>query len=217
MFEYFSAAVAQQRKNPTDDMLGMMVAAADDEGQPMQEFDAIAIATELGVAGHETTSNAVAKSVIGLMEQPDRWAELVTAGDAEWDVAIEELLRWSTPVQRQRWRWAKSDVVLGGQLIERGQPVVSMLAAANRDPEVFPDPDRIDFRREAARHLTFGFGNHFCLGSTLARLEMKAGLQALVRALPDMELVEHPNEIPWRNNSILPAPERVLVRGRQGD
>ena len=213
MAEYFSAAVAQQRRNPTDDMLGMMVAAADDEGQPMQEFDVIAIATELGVAGHETTSNAVAKSVIGLMEQRDRWVELRTATEAVWDAAIEELLRWSTPVQRQRWRWAKQDLVLGGQPIERAQAVVSMLAAANRDPEVFADPDRIDFGREAARHLTFGFGNHFCLGSTLARLEMKAGLQALVRALPDMDLVEDPDRIPWRDNSILPAPERVLVRG----
>jgi cytochrome P450 len=213
MFDYFKESVVERRRRPTDDLLSVMVAAADDEGAPMQEYDAIAIATELGVAGHETTTNGVAKSLLGLMAQRDRWEELKSMSEVEMDAAIEELLRWSTPVQRQRWRWAVKDTVLGGQKIERGQSVVSVLGAANRDPEQFPDPDRIDFARSTEGHLTFGYGSHFCLGSSLARLEMKVALRQLATSLPDMRLVEDPVDIEWRNNSIIAGPARLLVEG----
>lgn len=213
MFEYFGATVAERRKQPTDDLLSAMVAAADDVGAPMQEFDAIAIATELGVAGHETTTNAVAKSILGMMEQTDRWTELKSASGAHLDAAIDELLRWTAPVQRQRWRWVTEQTELGGRVMERGTSVVSILAAANRDPLEFPDPDRIDFARSAGRHLTFGFGTHFCLGSTLAKLEMRVALEELAGALPSMSLVNDPDDIPWRNNSIIPGPAALWVTG----
>ena len=159
-------------KSPRD-LLGAMVAAADDDGQPMDELEVIAIATELGVAGHETSTNAIAKSILGLMDQRDRWEELKTLSDKAFDNAVDELMRWSAPVQRQWWRWVTEDHMLGGRSLERGQSVVAILGAANRDPAVFADPDRIDFARPSARHVTFGFGVHFCVGATLARLSSR--------------------------------------------
>jgi cytochrome P450 len=211
MAEYFADAVARQRKSPQDDLLGAMVAAADDDGQPMDELEVIAIATELGVAGHETSTNAIAKSILGLMDQRDRWEELKTLSDKAFDNAVDELMRWSAPVQRQRWRWVTEDHMLGGRSLERGQSVVAILGAANRDPAVFADPDRIDFARPSARHVTFGFGVHFCVGATLARLEFKTAIKALLEHMPDMELASSPDAIQWRPNFILPGPVSVPI------
>ena len=211
MVDYFAELVAQRRRTPADDLLGAMVTEADDEGRPMNEFDAIAIATELGVAGHETAANGIAKAVLGLMDQRDRWTELGTLTGERLDAAIEELLRWTCPVQRQRWRWAISDTQLGGRDIERGQSVVSILGAANRDPNHFTDPDRIAFTRSGSRHLTFGLGNHFCIGSHLARLEMRSALGALATRFPDLQLAVDPHEVPWNHNFLMPGPESVQV------
>ncbi|KRA31079.1 MULTISPECIES: cytochrome P450 [unclassified Nocardioides] len=212
MYDYFAELVAERRNNPGDDLLSTMVAVADDEGQPMSEFDAIAIATELGVAGHETTTNGIAKSLIGLMDQRAQWEEFKTFDGDALDGAIDELLRWSTPVQRQRWRWVTEDTVLGDREFKRGDSVVSILAAANRDPEVFPDPDAIRWGRPTGKHLTFGFGPHFCLGSNLARLEMRIALSEIASQVPNLQLSLDSSDIPWRDNSIIPGPAEVVVR-----
>jgi cytochrome P450 len=210
MAEYFRGLVQARRKTPGDDLLGAMVAAADDEGGAMTEFDMIAIATEIAVAGHETTANGVAKGVVGLMQQRDRWEDIKAATEEQLEAAVEELLRWTTPVAKQRWRWPTEDTEIGGRSVKYGESVVSILAAGNRDPEQFPDPDRIDFRRPSGRHLTFGFGPHFCLGSTLARLEMRVSFRTLGRLLPDMELVD-PDNIPVKPNHLMPGPSEVWV------
>ncbi len=212
MVEYFAELVARRRAEPIDDLLSAMVSEADDQGKPMNEFDAIAIATELGVAGHETASNAIGKAVLGMMDQRARWAELGMLEDAALDQAIDELLRWTCPVQRQRWRWATRDTVLGDKRIERGQSIVSILGAANRDSNHFPDPDRIDFHRTSGRHMTFGLGNHFCIGSHLARLELRSALGSLARRFPDLQLAVAEADIHWSSNSLLPGPESVPVR-----
>jgi cytochrome P450 len=211
MVDYFGHLVAERRKSPGEDLLSAMLAAADQEGADIEEFDIIAIATELGVAGHETTTNSVGKSVLGLMDQRARWDEFVGLSDAALGPAIEELLRYSTPVQRQRWRWVTQDTSLGDQELARGQAVVAILGAANRDPDVFADPDVIDFGRSAGRHLAFGIGTHFCVGSTLARMEMRLALRALARNFPSMRLAEDPADIEWRRNFLLPGPARVLI------
>jgi cytochrome P450 len=212
MADYFAGLVAASKRNPGDDLLSAMLAAAAEEGKEIEEFDIIAIATELGVAGHETTANSVTKSVLGLMEQSGAWDGFVALPESTHGAAVEELLRFSTPVQRQRWRWVTEDCELGGRNLTRGQSVVSILGAANRDPEVFPEPDSIDFTRAAGKHLTFGMGTHFCLGSHLARLEVRLAMRALADAMPGMKLVEDPADIEWRPNFLLPAPERVLVQ-----
>jgi cytochrome P450 len=212
MAGYFGELVARRKQSPGDDLLSAMLAAAAEEGKDIEEFDIIAIATELGVAGHETTSNSVSKSVLGLMEQRSAWDEFVRLPDEAVGHAVEELLRFSTAVQRQRWRWATADTTLGGVPIKRGESVVSILGAANRDPEVFENPDVIDFGRENAKHLTFGLGPHFCIGSHLARLELRLAMRALAARVPDMVLAEDPKDLEWIPNFLLPAPTRVLVR-----
>jgi cytochrome P450 len=210
MAEYFRSLVQERRQRPKDDLLGAMVAAADEEGGAMTEFEMIAISTEIAVAGHETTANGVAKGLVGMMQQRDRWEELKGGDDTLFDAAVEELLRWTTPVSKQRWRWATKDTDIAGQPVAYGESVVCMLAAANRDPALFADPDRIDFHRGAMRHLTFGFGAHFCLGSALARLEMKESFKVLTSLLPDLELID-PDNIPMKPNFLMPGPSEVWV------
>jgi cytochrome P450 len=211
MVDYFGGVVTQRRKAPGDDLLSAMLAAADEEGSAITEFDIIAIATELGVAGHETTASSIGKSVLGMMDQRSAWSEFVEMDEKQVLLAVEELLRFTTPVQRQRWRWVTEDTELRGRQLLRGQAVVSILGAANRDPEVFPDPDVIDLKRPAPRHLTFGIGNHFCIGNALARLEMRVALRALSAALPTMRLAEDPDDIDWRPNLLIPGPLHVHV------
>jgi cytochrome P450 len=212
MADYFADLVDQRKKSPGDDLLSAMLAAAREEGKEIEEFDIIAIATELGVAGHETTANSVTKAVLGMLEQPGSWAEFVELPEAAVGPALEELLRFTTPVQRQRWRWATADTVIGDKPVKRGESIVSLLGAANRDPEVFENPDVIDLGRQSGKHLTFGIGTHFCIGSHLARLELRLALRSLATVLPKIELVEDPADIEWLPNYLLPAPKQVLVR-----
>lgn len=211
MVDYFTDLVARRRAEPADDLLTAMITEADDQGKPMSELDVIAIATELGFAGHETVTAAIGKSIVGMMEDRARWIEFGTLTDAALDKAIDELLRWTCPVQRQRWRWVVNDTVLGGRQLERGQAVVSILAAANRDPAHFPDPDRIDFHRTTGRHMTFGLGNHFCLGHQLARYELRCALGSLARRFPDLRLAADPAGIPWKRDFGKPAPLALPV------
>jgi cytochrome P450 len=211
MVGYFTELVARRRAEPIDDLLCAMITEADDQGKPMSNVDVIAIATELGFAGHETVATGVGKAVLGMMDQRERWIELGALADSALDQAIDELLRWTCPVQRQRWRWVIRDTTLGGRELERGQCVVSVLAAANRDPNHFPDPDRIDFHRTSGRHMTFGFGNHFCIGSQLARLELRAALGSLATQFPHLSLAVDPKDIPWRRDFGKPGPRTVPV------
>jgi cytochrome P450 len=213
MANYFQGLADERRNNLGDDLLSAMIAAAAEEGNQIDEFDMIAIATELGVAGHETTANSVTKSVLAMQEQPGAWDEFVALPEEAMPKAIEELLRFSTPVQRQRWRWVTRDTEFGGRQFKFGDAVVGILGAANRDPEVFENPDVIDFARpNANKHLTFGAGGHFCLGSHLARLELRVATRALAAEMPNLELVERPENIEWNHNFLLPAPHELMVR-----
>jgi cytochrome P450 len=212
MADYFAVLVAKRSASPGDDLLSAMLAAAAEEGKDIDEFDIIAIATELGVAGHETTANSVTKSVLGLMQQRSKWDEFVALPDESLGAAIDELLRFTTPVQRQRWRWVTADTTLGGRRLARGDSVVSILGAANRDPEVFENPDVIDFARHSGKHLTLGIGTHFCIGSHLARLELRVALRALASQTPAMELAQDPEDIEWLSNFLMPAPHKLIIR-----
>jgi cytochrome P450 len=123
--------------------------------------------------------------------------------------ALEELLRWVSPVQRQRQRWVTEPMELGGKQFSHGESVVVVLGAANHDPERFPDPERIDFDRPQVRHLTFGHGPHMCLGAALARMEVGIGLRTLLTKAPDLALAA---SVQWRENSFLPGPTHLLVQ-----
>ena len=208
MLDYFKQLLDIRRESPTDDLITAMMQASTDDGQVMTESEVLATVIELIVAGHETTVNTVANGTFGMLDQ-GLWPAMAADPTHIAGPALEELLRWVSPVQRQRQRWVTEPMELGGKQFSHGDSVVVVLGAANHDPERFPDPERIDVDRPQVRHLTFGHGPHMCLGAALARMEVGIGLRTLLTKAPDLALAA---PVQWRENSFLPGPTRLLVQ-----
>ncbi|MAE94633.1 MAG: cytochrome [Deltaproteobacteria bacterium] len=176
LIAYLAEIVEQRRREPRDDLLSEMVQAEREQALTAEEL--LANANVLLIAGHETTTNLIGNGMLALLQNPEQ-LELLRSDPALMPAAIDELLRYDSPVQATV-RVALADVELGEHVVQKGALVACFLGAANRDPEVFPEPDRLDITRDAQRHLAFGFGAHFCLGSRLARLEGTLALQGLL-------------------------------------
>lgn len=204
---YWRALMAERRDAPRDDLLSALIAARVD-GEVFSDDELIGQLTLLLVAGHETTTYALGSAVLHLLEHPGLWESLP---EFPIESAVEELLRFDPPFQALG-RVAASDVALGGVSIRAGDHVQLWLAAANRDPAHFPDPDRLDLGRDKNRHLTFGLGTHFCLGAALARLELQTALTVLRDRYPRLALAAE--EVARRNDSAIrgPAALPVVVR-----
>lgn len=198
MSGYFRAAVADHRANPREGLIGSLLAAEVD-GQKLSEEEVIANTIVTMVGGQETTTNLIGNGLLTLIRQPDKLAEL-RARPEIIDSAVEELLRFESPSQHTA-RIAHADVELGGQTIRKGEAVMAVMAAANRDPARFPDPDALDLTRADNRHLAFGWAAHFCFGAALARMEAKIAFTALLARLDDIALVT--DRLSWRTNSGL--------------
>jgi cholest-4-en-3-one 26-monooxygenase len=187
-FEMWNYAneVAESRKGKSgDDLVSVLVnAEVDGIGLTEMEFDAFFLL--LSVAGNETTRNLISGGMLALLEHPEQRARLL-ADPSLVSSAVEEMLRWVTPVMYFR-RTATRDTELRGTPIKENQKVCVYYNSANRDEDVFPDGDRFDVGRTPNEHLAFGVGQHFCLGTSLARLEIKAMFEELLRRLPDIEL-----------------------------
>ncbi|WP_394554797.1 cytochrome P450 [Agromyces sp. MMS24-JH15] len=181
--EYISGLVADRVQNPGDDLLSRQLAA----GAPTDELAALGFL--LLIAGHETTANMISLCVATLLDKPELLQQL-RDDPSLLPGAVEELLRYFTIAEVGGLRLATADIEVGGTLIQAGEAVFALTNTANRDPEVFADPDRIDFTRGARNHLAFGFGPHQCLGQNLARLELEVVLEAVVRRLPTLRLAE---------------------------
>jgi cytochrome P450 len=195
MLEYFRAAVREQRARPRHGLVSALLQAEID-GDRFTEDEVIANCIVTMVGGQETTTNLIGNGVLTLLRHPAEMERL--RGDPSLIVpAIEELLRFESPSQHTA-RLAPEDTVLGGQRIRRRQAVIAVMAAGNRDPERFPDPDRLDLSRPDNRHLAFGWAAHFCFGAPLARLEGQIALSALMRRLRDVRLA--PSRLAWRTN-----------------
>jgi cytochrome P450 len=149
------------------------------------------------VAGHETTVGLIGNAVLNLLEHPEQLA-LVREDPELLPASIEEVLRYEGPVERTLNRWAKTDVELGGRTIRRGELVIAIVGAADRDATRFAEAERLDVRREDVRHLAFGRGPHYCLGAPLARLEAQIALATLFRRLPGLRLAVPREELEWR-------------------
>ena len=186
---YVGALVAERRARRGPDLLSALVAAEDDGGR-LSEQELVSMCLLLLIAGHETTVNLIANGALALLRHPDQWARLV-ASPALAGGAVEELLRYDSPVQLTS-RSALADVEVAGRHVRQGDELLLLLGAANRDPEQFPDPDRLDLERQGVRHLAFGGGAHFCLGAPLARLEARVALAALATRLPGLRLAGEP-------------------------
>ena len=183
--EYFFALLAERRRAPGDELLSQLL-AAEEAGDQLSEAELLSTAILLLVAGHETTVNLLSGGLLALLEQPERLAEF-RRDPGVVTPAIDELLRFVSPVQRTG-RWLLADLAVGGRTIERGSFVTVLVASANRDPDVFEQPDRLDFSRPENRHLGFGFGLHHCLGAPLARLEAAVALPVLLGRTAAIEL-----------------------------
>ena len=153
----------------------------------------------LMLAGHETTTNLIGNGLLALLQNRDQ-LERLQADSGMIETAVEEFLRYNAPIQSAA-RIAKEDLEIGGQRIAEGQRVTLMFGAANRDPERFSNPDRLDITREDNRHLSFGFGSHFCLGSALARVEGQIAIVTVVQRWPGIQLADDDFEW-WYNPSF---------------
>ncbi len=207
LFAYFKPLLAERRANPRDDLLSAMIAAEED-GQSLSELDLLALSGLLLVAGHETTANLIGNAVVALLRHPGECKRLQDDAGLV-TTATDEFLRYDGPIQMTD-RAVREDCEIGGQRIRKGQLVAVVLAAANRDPERFRDPDRLDLGRSDNHHLAFGQGNHFCLGSQLARLETEIAIGTLLRRFPDLSGDREPPA--WRRSMILRGPEAVPLR-----
>ena len=186
LMDYGRGVLDRKRQDPGDDILSILATAESADGT-LTDDRLLMFWYLLLIAGNETTRNALSNAMVAFGDHPDQWKLLVDDPEANLESAIEEILRFVSPVNYLR-RTATVDVELGGVAIEAGQPVVAWLAAANRDPEIFADPQRLDITREPNPHVAFGLGTHFCLGAHLARLEIDVVLRALVERLPDLHV-----------------------------
>jgi cytochrome P450 len=182
---YLGGIVARRRAQPRDNLLTAL-ARAEEAGDRLNEDELYANATLLLVACNETTTNLIDNGVLALLRHPDQMAQLRTDPSLV-PAAVEELLRYDSPVQFTI-RLLKEDLEVGDKKLCRGQMVLLLLLAGNRDPEQFPQPDRLDFGRAEYEHLSFGLGSHFYLGAQLARLEGRIALETLLRRLPEIRL-----------------------------
>ena len=191
---YLQDLVRERRANPDDSILSALI-AAEEEGDRLSSSELVSTAVLLLIAGFVTTVNLIGNGTVALLGDPESWSRL-GRDPALVPAAIEEILRYDSPVQLTT-RVATEDVEVGGTVIAAGQPVVVCIGGANRDPEVFEQPDefRID-RSDPGKHLAFSLGAHHCLGAALARLEGRIAIEELTRRYPALELAAPPTRRP---------------------
>jgi pimeloyl-[acyl-carrier protein] synthase len=206
MVDYFRAALPRVRSDARPCLLQTM-GLAEDQGDRLSEEELFANANLLLVAGHETTTHLIGNAMLALLRHPDQMQRLQT-DPSLMPGAVEEFLRHAGPVQFTN-RVAREDVPMGGKTIRRGQFVFLFLAAANRDPVHFPDPDRLDVSRAAHKHVALGLGHHFCLGAPLARLETQIAIATILHRLPKLRLTT--DQFVYRDNFNLRGLQSLLV------
>jgi len=205
MMAYLGEVVAARRVEPRADLVSQLL-AAEDAGQFLDEDELLANCVLILFAGHETTTNLIGNGILELLRHPDQLA-LVRDDPGLVGPAVEELLRFHGPIQRVR-RTLLESIELGGKQLRAGDAVWLLVGAANRDPAVFDDPERLDVTRRPTRHLTFGFGPHFCVGAALARLEGSIVLETILRRLPalhgDLARLSWRKDLSFRGVTSLP-------------
>jgi cytochrome P450 len=183
--------IRERRRRPTEDLIGLLVR---EDANELTDPEILATCVTLLFAGHETTANLIGNGLLALLRTPSE-ARLLASEPSLTERAVEELLRFDSPVQRNRRR-AVADVELAGRRIRKGARVLAFLGAANRDPSIFAEPDRLDIRRRPTRHLAFGHGIHYCVGAALSRLEAPIVLTALLQRYPDLALADDVQFLP---------------------
>jgi cytochrome P450 len=199
---YLRKIIDRRRVEPGDDLLTALV-RAEEEGDKLSEDEVLAMAFLLLVAGHETTVNLIASGALALLEHPEQ-AEVLSSDPSLTKPAVEELLRYTSPVELATERYAREDVEIAGTTIPRGELVLAVLGSANHDEREFEGPDVLNLTRDPNRHLALGRGGvHHCLGAPLARMEGQIAISALLRRFPHARLAVAPETLRWRRGLFL--------------
>jgi len=206
LLAYFQNAIREQEKNPRPGLVNSLMNAEVD-GSRLTEEEVVANLIVTMVGGQETTTNLIGNGLVSLFKNPDQLA-LLRNDSSILPSAIEELLRYESPSQHTA-RLAPDNMLLGGKQIQKRQAVIAVFAAANRDPDRFPDPDKLDLRRTDNRHVAFAWGAHYCFGAPLARMEGQIAFETMLRRLPNIKL--EPQELLWRENLGLRGLKSLFV------
>jgi len=206
---YIRKLIKARRANPQDDLVSALV-QAEEAGEQLSEDELLAMIFLLLVAGHETTVNLIGNGTLALLEHPDQ-LERLRNDPALIKPAVEELLRYASPLETATERYARENITIAGDTIPRGAMVFAVIASANRDERQFANPDALDITREPNKHLSFGLGPHYCLGAPLARLEGQIAILTLLRTLPDLRLSVAPHVLRWRPGLVLRGLESLPV------
>jgi len=205
--EYFQGLIARRRQDPGQDLISSLM-QVEQQGDLLSEEELVATCNFLLMAGHDTTTNLIGNSILALLQHPEE-LEKLKADSSLIATAVEEFLRYESPLQRQT-RIALEDLEIEGRHIRQGQTVLLIQGAANRDPRQFPEPDRLDVCRQDNQHVAFGAGIHFCLGAALARLEGQIAIKTIIQRLPALQLAT--GEFLWRKNMSFRGLKSLPVR-----
>ena len=205
VYAYFEEIIAERRREPRDDLVTALT-TAEEAGERLTHQEMLSVMLLILVAGNETTRNLIGNGVLALLRNPEQLRRL-REDRALLDTAVDELLRYDSPVQLDG-RAAREDVEIGGKRIRAGDVVISILGAANRDPEAFDDPEALDVGRSGNSHLSFGRGVHYCLGGPLAIMEARAALAGLLDRYSSMRLAMEPE---YREGVALRGVERLWI------
>ncbi|MED3515581.1 cytochrome P450 [Bacillus subtilis] len=205
--EYLESLVRKKRSEPSGDLISALI-QAESEGAQLSTEELYSMIMLLIVAGHETTVNLITNMTYALMCHGDQFEKLRQQPDL-MNSAIEEALRFHSPVELTTIRWTAEPFILHGQEIKRKDVIIISLASANRDEKIFPNADIFDIERKNNRHIAFGHGNHFCLGAQLARLEAKIAISTLLRRCPNIQLKGEKEQMKWKGNFLMRALEEL--------
>ncbi len=206
---YLRRLFKERRANPQDDLITALV-QAEEAGDKLSEDELLAMVFVLLVAGHETTVNLIGSGTLALLEHPSQLAKL-RSDPTLIQSAVEELLRYTCPVELATERYTREAITIAGVTIPRGELVLAVIASANRDETYFTSPDDLDIQRANNRHLAFGLGAHYCVGAPLARLEGQIAINTLVQRIPQLRLKVAPETLKWRAGITLRGLEALPV------
>jgi len=206
---YLGRVFEERRKEPKEDLISALL-QAEEAGDQLSTEEMFSMVVLLIIAGHETTVTLIGNAVVALLEHPEVM-ERLAAHPEDMPQAVEEFLRYDSPVSRALTRWVSKDVILCGKTLKRGDVVIPVIGSANRDEAHFENPHRLDIDRDNRQHMAFGRGAHYCLGAPLARLEGEIALNTLLRRLPDMKLAVPVEELEFRLTPLFRAYQHIPV------